>query len=67
MKTTTLKVHGLFEELDHLGVEKQLQRAEGVARAEANPASESVTVDYDEKVTDHYAIVPTGIVPAMAG
>ena len=52
MKTTTLKVHGLFEELDHLGVEKQLQRAEGVARAEANPASESVTVDYDEKITD---------------
>ena len=52
MKTTTLEARGLFEELDHLGVEKQLRRAEGVARAEANPASESVTVDYDEKVTD---------------
>jgi Cu2+-exporting ATPase len=52
MKTTTLNVHGLFEELDHLGVEKQLRHADGVARAEANPASESVTVEYDEKVTD---------------
>ena len=52
MKTTTLNVHGLFEELDHLGVEKQLRRADGVASAEANPASDSVTVKYDEKVTE---------------
>ena len=52
MKTTTLEARGLFEELDHLGIEKQLRRAEGVARAEANPASESVTIDYDERVTD---------------
>jgi len=52
MKTTTLEARGLFEELDHLGVEKQLRRAEGVAKAEANPASESVTIEYDETVTD---------------
>jgi Cu2+-exporting ATPase len=47
----TLEAGGLFEELDHLGVEKQLKAENGVRRAEANPASGSVTVDYDETVT----------------
>jgi Cu2+-exporting ATPase len=47
-----LEVGGLFEELDHLGVEKQLKAENGVRRAEASPASGSVTVDYDEAVTD---------------
>ena len=50
MQTTTLEVRGLFEELDHLGLEKQLLKAPGVTAALANPASESVTVDFDEKV-----------------
>lgn len=51
MSTVTLEAGGLFEELDHLGVEKQLKAENGVRRAEANPASGSVTVDYDETVT----------------
>jgi Cu2+-exporting ATPase len=44
-----LEVRGLFEELDHLGVEKQLLKTPGVIGARANPASESVTVDFDER------------------
>ena len=51
MKTVTLEVGGLFEELDHLGVEKRLGEEEGVRRATSNPASGSVTVDYDETLT----------------
>ena len=50
MQTTTLEVRGLFEELDHLGVEKQLSQTPGVSRAIASPASESVTVDFDERL-----------------
>lgn len=48
MSTVTLEVGGLFEELDHLGVEKQLNAENGVRSATANPASASVTVDYDD-------------------
>jgi Cu2+-exporting ATPase len=48
VQTTTLEVQGLFEELDHLGVEKQLLQVPGVSGARANPASESVTVEFDE-------------------
>ena len=50
MQTTTLEVRGLFEELDHLGVEKQLSNTPGVKSAVANPASESVTVNFDERL-----------------
>jgi Cu2+-exporting ATPase len=49
MKTTTFEVRGFFEELDHLGVEKQLSKQPGVRRAQANPASGSVTVEFDER------------------
>ena len=52
----TLEVRGLFEELDHLGVEKQLRSVAGVLDARANPASESVTVDFDEQLTDAAAL-----------
>ncbi|WP_238367803.1 heavy metal translocating P-type ATPase [Mesobacterium pallidum] len=48
MKTLTLEVRGLFEELDHLAVERHVSALDGVHRAEANPASASVTVQYDE-------------------
>jgi len=48
----TLEVSDLFEELDHLAVEKQLSTETGVRRASANPASGSVTVDFDESVTN---------------
>jgi len=47
----TLEVGGLFEELDHLGVEKQLEAEDGVSRAVANPASGSVTIDFDGGLT----------------
>ena len=56
MNTVTLEVGGLFEELDHLGIEKQLNGVPGVHRATANPASGSVTVDYDETVTGAEAL-----------
>ena len=49
MQTTTLEVRGQFQGLDYLGVEKQLLRTPGVIGARANPASESVTVDFDER------------------
>lgn len=48
MQTTTLEVRGQFDGIDHLGVEKQLLKTPGVIGATANPASESVTVDFDE-------------------
>jgi Cu2+-exporting ATPase len=51
MRTITLEVGGLFEELDHLGVEKRLRQEPGVSRAAANPASGSVTVDFDPAAT----------------
>ncbi len=51
MSSVTLNLEGLFEELDHLAVEKQLRRETGVRHADANPASGSVTVDYDPAVT----------------
>ncbi|ARU18220.1 heavy metal translocating P-type ATPase [Croceicoccus marinus] len=51
MANVTLEVGGLFEELDHLGVEKQLEAEDGVSRAVANPASGSVTIDFDEGLT----------------
>ena len=52
LETVTLDVGGLFEDLDHLGVEKRLRQVEGVLRAEANPGSGSVTIDYDPQLTD---------------
>ncbi|WP_299820958.1 heavy metal translocating P-type ATPase [uncultured Jannaschia sp.] len=52
MRTVTLEVGGLFEELDHLSVEKRLRQEPGVSRAAANPASSSVTVDFDPAATD---------------
>ena len=51
-KTATLEVKGLFEELDHLGVEKRIGVLPGVLHAHANPASASVTVHYDASVTN---------------
>ena len=52
----TLEVRGLFEELDHLAVERHVSALDGVFRAEANPASESVTVQYDETVLGDAAL-----------
>ena len=56
MQKTTLEVRGQFESLDHLGVEKQLLKMPGVIGATANPASESVTVDFDEQL-----VTPTAL------
>ncbi len=56
MKTLTLEVRGLFEELDHLAVERHVSALHGVHRAEANPASASVTVQYDETVVNEEAL-----------
>lgn len=52
MNKVTLEIGGLFDKLDHLGLEKQLEGEDGVSRAVANPASGSVTVDYDETLTN---------------
>lgn len=51
MKSATYEVKGLFEELDHLGVEKRIGALPGVHHAHANPASASVTVHYDAGAT----------------
>ena len=56
MKTVSLAVKGLFEELDHLGVEKRIGALPGVHEAEANPASGSVTVHYDPSAIDEAAL-----------
>ena len=56
MKTLTLEVRGLFEELDHLAVERHVSALDGVHRAESNPASASVTVHYDPAVVDEAAL-----------
>ena len=56
MKTITLEVLGLFDELDHLGVEKRVGAMPGVHHAAANPASGSITVHYDESVTSEAAL-----------
>jgi Cu2+-exporting ATPase len=51
LKSATLEVRGLFEALDHLGVEKRVAALAGVEHAHANPASASVTVHYNADVT----------------
>ncbi len=56
MRTANLEVKGLFEELDHLGVEKRVAALPGVYHAHANPASASVTVHYDAAVTSDAAL-----------
>jgi len=56
MKTATLEVKGLFEALDHLGVEKRIGALRGVMHAHANPASASVSVHYDGAVTNEAAL-----------
>ncbi len=55
-KAVTLEVKGLFEELDHLGVEKRVGALTGVHSAHSNPASASVTIHYDAAVTNEAAL-----------
>ena len=55
-KTATLEAKGLFQALDHLGVEKRIRALPGVFHAHANPASSSVTVHYDGSVTSEAAL-----------
>lgn len=52
MKTATLDVGGMLSMLDYQCVEKQLARLRGVQRANASFAAGSVTVEYDETVTN---------------
>ena len=56
MRSVNLEVKGLFEELDHLGVEKRVASLPGVYHAHANPASGSITVHYDASVTSEEAL-----------
>jgi Cu2+-exporting ATPase len=56
MKAAILEVKGLFEGLDHLGVEKRIGALPGVYHAHANPASASVTVHYDAAATNEAAL-----------
>ena len=51
MKTATLEVKGLFEVLDHFGVQRRIEALPGVLHAHASPASMSVTVHYDGEST----------------
>ena len=56
MKTATFEAKGLFQGLDHLGIEKRIGALPGVMHAHANPASSSVTVHYDQAVTSEAAL-----------
>ncbi len=48
MKSTTLDVGGTVSVLDYQCVEKQLRQLGGIHQAASNPASNSVSVEYDE-------------------
>ncbi|MFZ5673225.1 MAG: heavy metal translocating P-type ATPase [Pseudomonadota bacterium] len=48
MKSTTLDVGGMVSMLDYQCVEKQLRQLRGIHQAGSNPASNSVSVEYDE-------------------
>ena len=52
MKTATLDVGGMLSVLDYQCIEKQLRRLHGVLRADASIGSNSVTVAYEEAVTN---------------
>ena len=56
MKSVDVEVKGLFEPLDHLGVEKRIGALPGVYHAQASPASGSITVHYDSAVTSEGAL-----------
>jgi P-type Cu2+ transporter len=56
MRTVTIEVAGLLSALSALGVQKQLARLPGVAKAEVNYVAGSATVTFDETVTDLKAI-----------
>mgnify|MGYP001186336364 CR=1 FL=1 len=48
MKSTTLDVGGTVSVLDYHCGEKQLRQLRGILQAASNPASNSVSVEYDE-------------------
>ena len=52
MTTSTFDVSDLFSALDAHGIERQLQRIEGVGRVSVNPVSGSTTVTYDAEKTN---------------
>lgn len=56
MKTINLDVSGLVDVLDSLAVERHLRRMSGVEDAVMNPASNNVTVTYDEALVTAEAV-----------
>lgn len=56
MKSLTMKIGGLSGALDHIAIEKRLSQLPGVHSATANPASESVTVCYDDTAASQKSI-----------
>jgi Cu2+-exporting ATPase len=56
MRTSTLEIGDLFSILGARGIEKQLQRINGVGRASVNPVSGATTVEYDSSNTSLSAI-----------
>jgi Cu2+-exporting ATPase len=56
MKTITIDLGGLLSPLCARGVEKQMCKMPGVKRVDANFASASATVEYDETLTNIEAI-----------
>lgn len=57
MQRITLELSAFFDGLDNLGVENRLAHMLGVRHATANPASGSVTVEYDETLTSEAALI----------
>jgi Cu2+-exporting ATPase len=51
-----MKIGGLSGALDHIAIEKRLSQLPGVHSATANPASESVTVCYDDTAASQKSI-----------
>lgn len=56
IKTANLEVKGLFEALDHLGIEKRIGALPGVMHAHASPASGSATVHYDSNIISNASL-----------
>lgn len=59
MKSLTVKIGGLSGALDHIAIEKKLAQMPGIHTATANPASETVTVCYDESASSPKSIADT--------
>lgn len=57
METKSFEIEGLFGALDHIAIEKKLQRIPGVASVAVNGASTTATIAFDEAIVTTEDIV----------